>query len=256
MEEAPYRVGSEDRGAVRLLTLDRPAKLNALTAAGFDSLRGRLEEAATDPEVAVCVLTGSGRAFCSGVDLSAMDGGSGTAGLRSSFDPLLATLAHFEKPLVAAVNGLAVGFGATVLLHCDLVVVDETAQIRLPFVALGTTAEAAATWLLPRRVGMQRAAWAVLGGQPLSADEAVAAGLALATAPAGHAVEGALERAQVLAGHGVAPLVANKRLLRYGWAEQIVDAWQREAEAMVTLAREVGTFGRSWSGREGDRRPT
>jgi enoyl-CoA hydratase/carnithine racemase len=256
MDDASYRVGSEDRGVVRLLTLDRPAKLNALTAAGFDSLRGHLEAAAADPEVAVCVLTGSGRAFCSGVDLSAMDGASGTAGLRSSFDPLLATLAHFEKPLVAAVNGLAVGFGATVLLHCDLVVVDETAQIRLPFVTLGTTAEAAATWLLPLLVGMQRAAWTVLGGQPLSADEAVACGLALATAPAGHAVDEALARAQVLAGHGVAPLVANKRLLRHGWAEQIVDAWQREAEAMVALAREVGTFGRSWPGREGDGRPS
>lgn len=253
MDETPYRVGSEDRGAVRLLTLDRPAKLNALTAAGFDALRARLEEAAADPGVAVCVLTGSGRAFCSGVDLSAMDGGEGTAGLRSSFDPLLATLAEFPKPLVAAVNGLAVGFGATVLLHCDLVVVDETAQIRLPFVSLGTTVEAAGSWLLPLRMGMQRAAWAVLGGQPLSADEAVTAGLALATAPPGRSLDDAIERARVLAGHGVAPLVANKRLLRHGWAEQIVDAWQREAQAMVTLAGEVGTFGRSWSGREGER---
>jgi enoyl-CoA hydratase/carnithine racemase len=251
MDEMSYRVGSEDRGPVRLLTLDRPAKLNALTAAGFDALRANLEEAAADPEVAVCVLTGSGRAFCSGVDLSAMDGREGTAGLRSSFDPLLATLAHFEKPLVAAVNGLAVGFGATVLLHCDLVVVDEAAEIRLPFVALGTTAEAAASWLLPLRVGMQRAAWAVLGGQPLTAGEAVAAGLALATARPGQAVDDAMQRAQVLAGHGLAPLVANKRLLRHGWADQIGDAWQREVEAIVTLAREVGTFGRSWSGREG-----
>jgi enoyl-CoA hydratase/carnithine racemase len=250
MGETAYRVRREDRGAVCLLTLDRPAKLNALTADGFDALGECLEAAAAEAGVAVCVLTGSGRAFCSGVDLSAMDGGGGTAGLRRSFDPLLATLAGFPKPLVAAVNGLAVGFGATLLLHCDLVIVDESAQIRLPFVALGTTVEAGASWLLPRRVGVQRAAWAVLGGQPLGAEEAVAAGLALATAPRGRAVDGAMDRAQVLAGHGAAALMANKRLLRHGWARQIGDAWRREAEAMVSMAREVGTIGQTWSVRE------
>ena len=116
----------------------------------------------------------------------------GSTELGVDFDPLLDCLARFPKPLVAAVNGLAVGFGATLLLHCDLVVVDEAAQIRMPFVALGTCAEAGSSWLLPRRVGLQQASWMVLSGSPFSADDAVAAGFALARAPAGQALDEAL----------------------------------------------------------------
>jgi enoyl-CoA hydratase/carnithine racemase len=247
---AQFRVLAADRGAVRLLTLDRPDKLNAFTPDGFRLLAEALEAAAADPGVAVCVLTGNGRAFSAGVDLSVMGRPGGSTELGRWFDPLMTTLARFPKPLLAAVNGLAVGFGSTLLLHCDLVIADADAQFRLPFVALGTSAEAASSWLLPRRVGMQQATWMILSGAPFGAEEAVATGFALAQAPAGRAVEEALGRAERLAVHRVPALVLNKRLLRHGWADQVADVWQREKAAMLAIADEVGPIG--WSGDGGD----
>ena len=242
-EARPFDVRAEDRDKVRVLTFDRPEKLNAFTADGYRVLTGRLEEAAADPAVAVCVLTGSGRAFSSGVDMTEMRRPGGSAELGVQFDPLLRTLARFEKPLLAAVNGLAVGFGATLLLHCDLVVVDAAAEIRMPFIALGTAAEAASSWLLPRRVGSQEAAWLVLSGSPLTADDAVARGFAYAAAPAGTALQETLGLAAHLARHQVAALVANKRLLRAGWAERVEAVWQQEKAVMASLAGELGQFG-------------
>src|SRR6202521_1151257 len=115
-----YAVAVEDRDNIRVLVLDRPQKLNAFTAEGYRALKAQLDAAAADPHVAVCVLTGRGRAFSAGVDLTEMSRPGGSAELGTDFDPLLQCLARFPKPLVAAVNGLAVGFGATLLLHCDL----------------------------------------------------------------------------------------------------------------------------------------
>ena len=111
-----YAVAVEDHDRVRVLALDRPAKLNAFTAEGYRALKARLDEAAADPHIRVCVLTGRGRAFSAGVDLNEMSRPGGSAELGTDFDPLLDCLARFPKPLVAAVNGLAVGFGATLLL--------------------------------------------------------------------------------------------------------------------------------------------
>jgi len=240
-----FRVDDEDRGAVRVLTLNRPDKLNAFTSQGYRALTERLAAAAADPNVAVCVLTGSGRAFSAGVDLTEMTEPGGKEALGASFDPLLAVLARFPKPLIAAVNGLAVGFGATILLHCDVVVVDEHARIRLPFVELGTCAEAASSWLLPSRVGGQLASWMVLSATTLSAGDALRIGLALAQTPEGQVVEEAMVLAQQVAAHRVAALVANKALLRNGWADMIDEVWQREKAAMMSLAEELGSIG--WS---------
>ena len=123
-----YRVATEDHDRVRVFTLDRPEKLNAFTAEGYRVLTGELGAAAAAPEIRACVITGRGRAFSAGVDLSEMSRPGGAAELGTDFDPLLTALATFPKPLIAAVNGLAVGFGATLLLHCDLVVIDEAAE--------------------------------------------------------------------------------------------------------------------------------
>ena len=235
-----YAVAVEDHEQVRVLVLDRPQKLNAFTAQGYRALAAQLARVAEDPLVSVCVLTGRGRAFSAGVDLDEVSRPGGGDELGAEFDVLLELLARFPKPLVAAVSGPAVGFGATVLLHCDLVVVDETATIRLPFVDLGTCAEAASSWLLPLRVGPQHASWMLLSGAPMNADEAVATGFALARVPAGRALEKALALARQLASHPVDVLVANKRLLREGSAERIAAVWQREKTAMAELAEKMG----------------
>jgi enoyl-CoA hydratase/carnithine racemase len=238
-----YRVLSEDYGSVRLLTLARPEKLNAFTAEGYRALRDRLNEAAAAPSVSVCVLTGQGRAFSAGVDLGEMGRPDGPKELGVEFDPLLECLADFPKPLMAAVNGLAVGFGATILLHCDIVILDATAVLRMPFAALGTAAEAGSSYLLPRRVGSQQAAWIMLSASTFSADDAVANGFAFASVDTGKVLDATLDMAQRLATHRSAVLVANKRLLREGCQIRIHEAWQREKATMSALAEEFGSFG-------------
>jgi enoyl-CoA hydratase/carnithine racemase len=245
MSEMPaeFAIATEDRGRVRILTLDRPEKLNSFTPVGYASLAEVLATATADDGVAVCVLTGRGRAFSSGVDLSVMGQPGGAAELGRQFDPMLEQLARFPKPLIAAVNGLAVGLGATILLHCDLVVVDEGVEIRMPFVSLGTCVEAASSWLLPRRVGMQQASWMILSGRGLNASEAVANGFAFAAVPTGQVLDEALVLAQQMAAHDTTALVVNKRLIREGWAESIEQAWGRERAAMLELAEQVGPIG-------------
>ncbi len=240
-----YAVSVEDHDNVRVLVLDRPTKLNAFTAEGYRALKAQLDAIAEDPAIAVCVVTGRGRAFSAGVDLNEMSRPGGSAELGVDFDPLLDCLARFPKPLVAAVNGLAVGFGATLLLHCDLVIVDQEAQIRMPFVTLGTCAEAGSSWLLPRRVGPQQASWLMLSGSALSAESAVDIGFALASSPAGEALAQALTVARSLATHNVEALVANKALLRDGFPARIAEVWQREKAAMASMAQKLGPIG--WS---------
>jgi enoyl-CoA hydratase/carnithine racemase len=244
--DGAFVIGATDAGRVRTLRFDRPDKLNAFTAQGYDALTERLQAAAGDPGVAVCVITGTGRAFSAGVDLHAVSTPEGSKELGVHFNPMIEALATFPKPLIGAVNGLAVGLGATLLLHCDLVVIDETALVRMPFVALGTCAEASSSWLLPKRVGPQQAMWMVLSGRAFTADEVVANGFALAKAPAGQAHAKAVELATELAAHEIAALVANKALLREGWARQIVEVWDREQEAMKAIALELGPIG--WNG--------
>jgi enoyl-CoA hydratase/carnithine racemase len=240
---ATYEVTSTDHERVRVLTLTRPDKLNAFTPDGYRRLRGALEDAATDDDVAVCVLTGAGRAFSSGVDLKALGQEGGGAALSAEFDLLLAALASFEKPLAAAVNGLAVGFGATLLLHCDLVVIDETATIRLPFAQIGTAAEAGSSYLLPLRVGPQHAARWIFSAEAMTAADAVAIGFALEQAPAGTALETTLALVAPMAGHHLQSLIVNKRLLRAGWADAIKQADVRERAAAGELSNLLGGIG-------------
>ena len=243
MSGEDYHVGVEDRGPVRILTLDRPAKLNAFTADGYRRLTERLAAAAAEPAVVVTVITGAGRAFCAGVDLGVAGRPGAGAELSAAFDPLIDTLVAFPKPLLAAVNGPAVGFGATLLLHCDVVVVDETAMIRLPFVPLGTSAEAGSSWLLAGRVGPAQAAWMILSGEAFDASTAVAAGFALRQAPAGRARAETLVLADRLGALPPAALAANKALLQHGRAEQVAAASRRERAAAGALAAELGSLG-------------
>lgn len=235
-----FRIGSRDHGPIRVLTFERPEKLNAFTATGYRQLSDALELAATDDGSAVCILTGRGRAFSSGADLSELERAGGPSEMGTNFDALLESLTRFPKPLMAAVNGLAVGFGATLLLFCDVVVVDETAEVTLPFVRMGTCVEAAGSWLLPRRVGWQQASWMLLSGGPVDADRAVSSGLAVAKAGHGRSLEDALTMAATLAEHPIPALEANKRLLRDGWDEAIAQAWARERSTMSSLADTSG----------------
>jgi enoyl-CoA hydratase/carnithine racemase len=203
--------------------------LNAFTAASYQCRLARaLDDADADPQVAVVLMQGAGRGFSSGVDLAAME--TEPRALAETFDELLGSLVRFSKPLLAAVHGVGVGFGVT-LLHCDLVLVAETARLRLPFTALGTTPEAASSALLPQLVGLRRAADLLLTSRWFSGHEAAAIGLASRSCPDESVHTEALATAHALAELPAPALVAAKRLVRAGASDTVREALGRERAA-------------------------
>jgi enoyl-CoA hydratase/carnithine racemase len=178
-----------DDARVRVLTLNRPEALNAFTDELYHLAGAALEEAEASNDVACVVITGTGRGFSAGQDLGEMgrlsaegDHDFGDAG--PGFPHFLDTLAAFGKPVIAAVNGIGVGIGMTMLLHVDLALISTSARLRAPFVPLGVVPEAAGSLLMPVVMGNQRAALKLYTGDWITADEAVECGLALrAVAP-------------------------------------------------------------------------
>ena len=165
-------------GGVMTITMNRPDKKNALTKAMYSAINRALELAMTDGKVRVVVLRGTGGVFTSGNDL--MDFASGDLGDEGGEPPvfkLLRLLASFTKPLVAAVEGPAIGIGTTALLHCDYVLVHKDAKLAMPFVNLGLCPEAGSSYLLPKIMGHVRAAELLLFGDPFTAAKAYEYGL-------------------------------------------------------------------------------
>lgn len=201
-------------GAVMRVTIARPDKRNALTGAMYTGLGDALEAAAADPAVRVVVLTGAGGAFTAGNDLADFLAGQRGNG-ETPVARFLRLISTFEKPLIAAVRGVAVGVGTTMLLHCDLVYADETAVLQLPFVNIGLVPEAASSLLLPNVVGMQKATELFLFGSNLPAHEAARLGIVNAVAPAAELEALVSERAAALARQPAAAVRATKRLLRH-----------------------------------------
>jgi enoyl-CoA hydratase/carnithine racemase len=217
-------------GRVAAVTLDRPERLNAFTGEGYAALAEALAQFDADDAIATITLQGAGRAFSSGVDLDALRHADMTEVSRA-FRELVGTLSSLRTPLVAGVHGPAIGFGATILLHCDVVLVAHDARIRFPFTELGTVPEAGSSVLLARVVGAQRAAELVLTARWLHGDEAVAIGLA-AEAVAADALPARLrELAQSIARHPSPVLYETKRLMHAGVEEIVSAAVGREMDA-------------------------
>jgi 2-(1,2-epoxy-1,2-dihydrophenyl)acetyl-CoA isomerase len=174
---------SNHRGGVLRLTLNRPAKLNAFTRAMLGELRSRLERAATDPTCRVVVLTGAGRAFSAGQDLSDIEPGTSSNVpdaadlLEVIYNPLIKLISTMPKPVIAAVNGIAAGAAANVALACDLIYAARSASFLQAFARIGLIPDAGGTWHLPRLVGAARARGLALLAEPLSAEQAEAWGL-------------------------------------------------------------------------------
>lgn len=208
----------DDDGAVRTLTLHRPERLNAFTAEAYGALADAVLAADADDAVQVLVVTGAGRAFSSGVDLDAIRNGRSEDFARE-FVRLVGGLIDCRKPVIAAVHGAAVGFGATMLLHCDVVVVAHDARLRFPFTQLGTAPEAGSSALLPAAVGAQRAAEILLTSRWVSGDEAVAIGLAAVAAPADEVLPRARAIATAITEQHQPAVIATKRLLRAAAAD-------------------------------------
>jgi len=219
---------TEDDGGVRLLTLNRPAAKNAFNDDLYHALRQALDDARVDPAVAVCVVTGAGDTFSAGQDLKVLATFLDDPQAGKAFGPFTQALTAFDKPLLAAVNGAAVGVGTTMLLHCDLVLVSESARFKLPFVSLGLVPEAGSSVLLPAVIGPQAAGHLLFTGGWMDAPESVARGLAWKLVPAGRLLEETLALARQIAAAPVENLVACKRMLLAARADAVSAALARE----------------------------
>jgi enoyl-CoA hydratase/carnithine racemase len=225
-------VGALTDDGVLTITLNRPDRLNSFTETGYRELIALLADAAVNPAVHVVLVHGAGRAFSSGVDVSAAFGDRDPAtidALADAFSELVPMLATFPKPLVAAVHGYAVGFGCTMLLHFDLVLVAHDARLRTPFVELGVSPEAASSVLLPERIGWQPAAWYLMSGEWIDAPTAVQLGIAWRECGSpDETLAEARAVAQRLATGNPDAVQSAKRLLVAGRRDAVLTAFARE----------------------------
>ena len=220
---------------VRLLTLNRPGALNAFDSPLYRAAGAALDAARTDDTVKVAVVTGAGRAFSAGPDLDEMARLAAGEPIDSGFPVLLDALQGFDKPLVAAVNGAAVGIGFTMLPHCDLVLAAEAARFRTPFAEMGVPPEAASSYLFPARMGWQRAAEVLFTSPWLSAADAVDCGIALRMVADNDLLAEALALAGSIATAPLAALRAIKATMLAGRADAVAAARVREESAFARV---------------------
>jgi enoyl-CoA hydratase/carnithine racemase len=223
-----------DDGPVRTVRMNRPEKKNALTLAMYDALAEAIESAARHPALRCLLIAGAPTAFCAGSDIGDfIKMATGEGALGAPILRFLYALARCELPLVAAVQGNAVGIGTTMLLHCDYVVAADNARFATPFVGLGLVPEAASSLIAPRLMGQARAFSLLVMGRPLTADEAKAAGL-INTVVAADAVEAeAMKAAREIAALPPQGVLASRRLMR-GNPDEIVARIDAEAELFKT----------------------
>jgi enoyl-CoA hydratase/carnithine racemase len=227
-----------DVNRVRTLTLDRPEALNAFNEALYDATTVALHQAAEDPEVAVVLITGNGRAFSAGTDLTEMqaritdpDFTPGEHGFMGLIDALTA----FPKPLLCAVNGLGLGIGTTILGFADIAFMATTAKLKCPFTSLGVAPEAASSYLLPQLIGRQNAAWLLMSSEWVSAEEALRMGLVWKVCEPGELLTEAATHAAVLASRPIASLEAVKATMVAPIRAEIEAARARENACFVEL---------------------
>ena len=224
-----------DHGAVRLLSLNRPEVLNAFDSALYRAGADALAAARADDSVKAVVLTGTGRAFSAGQDLGEMARLASGEATFSEFPAFVDELCGFDKPLLAAVNGVGLGIGFTLLAHCDVVVMAEGARLRTPFAELGVAPEAASSVLFPARLGWQRAAHVLFSGAWVSAAEAVEWGLAIEVAAPEAVVGRTIELAAEMSTGPLEALRAIKSTMLAPHAAEVAAARAREDAAFERL---------------------
>jgi enoyl-CoA hydratase/carnithine racemase len=229
---------SEDANRVRTLTLNRPEALNAFNEALYQETAEALTVAADDPEVAVVLLTGAGRAFSAGNDLKEMQAritDPQLAGQGSHFITMIDELSRFPKPLICAVNGVGVGIGTTILGYADLAFMSSTARLKCPFTSLGVAPEAASSYLLPQLMGRQNAAWLLMSSEWVTADEALRMGLVWKVCEPSELIADARRHAEILASRPISSLMAVKQTIIEPTRPEIAAATARENARFAEL---------------------
>ena len=228
----------EERGAVALVTLNRPHTLNSFTREMHQTLRDALDRAEAAPHIRALVLTGAGRGFCAGLDLSELDFTPGPGLLEradpgpvieDAFNPTTRRLQSLGLPTVVAVNGVAAGAGASIAMACDIAVAAPSASFVQAFSKIGLIPDAGGSWLLVERLGLARAMALAMTGEKLTADKALEWGLIWQVAE--DPVAAALALAEKLAAMPTRALVATRHLLR--------DAGTRSLDAHLNTERDT-----------------
>ena len=225
---------TQNRDGVLVLTLNRPEKKNAINNAMWIALRETFKTAAQDDAVVCVLLCGAGEHFCSGVDLSSFS--DGEAGEEHPFESAARAVVEFDKPVVAAAQGVAVGGGATVLFHADIVYVGESLRMRLPFANLGLVPEWGSSYMLQANIGAQRAAELFYTAEWIDADKALNCGIAADVLPDANLFDHAMAKAEEIAQWPVNSLREIKRTLRMHHLDAIDAAIKAEQAAMMRQA--------------------
>jgi enoyl-CoA hydratase/carnithine racemase len=227
---------TEQSGAILRVQLNRPASKNAMTSAMYITLADLFDSAAKDDEIRVVLWHGAGDSFCAGNDVG--DFLKNPPGPGESPQALLMkALITFDKPIVAAVQGAAIGGGTTMLTHCDFVFAGENAKFQMPFVNLALVPEFGSSCTIPARAGYLRAAELILTGQPFDARRAAELGLVTRVVPNQELLATATDTAQKLAQKPPAALRACKRLLKQSTREQLERAVKLENEEFSERVR-------------------
>lgn len=224
---------------VATLTLDRPDALNALNVELKVSLREAVERAGADDAVRAVVLTGAGRGFCVGQDLRehaealAAGGGSALSTVRDHYNPLVRAIAELPKPVVAAVNGMAAGAGASLAFACDFRLAAESAGLLMAFARVGLGPDTGASWTLQRLVGYGRATAMLMLAEPVSAAQALEMGLVNAVVGDAELAGAAAELAGRLAAGPTVAYAGIKRALAVAASSDLATALETEAEVQT-----------------------
>lgn len=227
---------TERSGNILRVTLNRPAKKNAMTSAMYNTLADVFNEAARDDDIRVVVWDSAGDSFSAGNDVE--DFLKNPPGPGESPQARLGNaLLNLDKPLIAAVKGAAVGGGTTLLTHCDFVYAGESAKFQLPFVNLGLVPEFGSSWSLPARSGYIRAAELFMLGEPFNAELAAEIGLVTRVVPDEQLLATATATAEKLAAKPIGALRASKKLLRGSSREQVEQAIKAETEEFTSRVR-------------------
>jgi enoyl-CoA hydratase/carnithine racemase len=227
---------TERTGSILRVTVNRPAKKNAMTSAMYIALADALNEAAKDDEVSVVIWDAAGDSFSAGNDIE--DFLKNPPGPGESPQARLGeALLDLDKPVIAAVKGIAIGGGTTLLAHCDFVYAGESAKFKLPFVDLGLVPEFGSSWSVAARSGYLRAAELFMLGEPFNAELAAEIGLVTRVVPDAELSATATETAKKLAAKPIGALRATKKLLKSSQREQIEQAIKREVEEFSARVR-------------------
>ncbi|WP_067963121.1 enoyl-CoA hydratase-related protein [Nocardiopsis trehalosi] len=229
---------------VATITLNRPDAMNSLTTAAKEELLAAIDRAKADKDARAVLLTGTGRAFCAGQDLrehgDALGAGRGLNGtVRDHYNPIVLGLVRMPKPVVAAVNGVAAGAGASLAFACDLRIAAEEASFVMAFANVGLGADSGASWTLPRLVGHSRAMEMLMLAEPVRAARALETGLVSRVVPGAELADAARELAVRLANGPTVAYAAIKAELAFGSGLDLANALEMEASLQDQCAETI-----------------